>query len=260
MLQTKKEDLNISIALSEFQPYVSFQGAIKRLSVAISEFAKQAETAPKGVLELKKELKLLEITKERFSERNKKLCSDYEEASKELDGLKKDIAELDKAFELETCTLFDKHAGHINDFLAQMGSNFKVVEFNPKKNMTLKQPYFCDYHFKFQDALVLPTNKQNSSSPEPEDKPHFKNTLSESDRRSLAFAFFLSKLHNEPDLDQRIIVLDDPFSSFDENRKQKTTQLLRNIKSIDGKKPRQVIILTHEASFLVMAVAEFESS
>jgi wobble nucleotide-excising tRNase len=45
--------------------------------------------------------------------------------------------------------------------------------------------------------------------------PNFKNSLSESDKRVLAFAFFLSLLKHDEGLDKKILVFDDPFSSFE---------------------------------------------
>jgi hypothetical protein len=55
--------------------------------------------------------------------------------------------------------------------------------------------------------------------------------LSDSEKRTLAFAFFLAKLKNDDNLSQKIVILDDPFSSFDSNRREKTIQLFRDLKN-----------------------------
>ncbi len=73
----------------------------------------------------------------------------------------------------------------------------------------------------------------------------------------LAFAFFLSQLKNDINLEKKIIILDDPFSSFDENRKEKTIQLFRDIKNNVWKAPKQKIILTHEKWFFSKCYNEF---
>ena len=77
----------------------------------------------------------------------------------------------------------------------------------------------------------------------------FKETFSDSDKRLLGFAFFLSVLKNDPDLENKIIILDDPFSSFDINRKEETVKLFNSIKNINDKEPKQKIVFTHEKSF-----------
>ena len=88
-------------------------------------------------------------------------------------------------------------------------------------------------------------------------KANFGNTLSESDKRLLAFAFFLASLSLDRDLDKKIIVLDDPMSSFDIERRRKTIHLITDISceynQPDGTgkslRPKQKIILTHEDRF-----------
>ena len=45
--------------------------------------------------------------------------------------------------------------------------------------------------------------------------PNFRNTLSESDKRLLAFAFFVSLLSHDRELDKKVVVFDDPMSSFE---------------------------------------------
>ena len=68
----------------------------------------------------------------------------------------------------------------------------------------------------------------------------------------------MSKLKNDENLDNKIIVLDDPFSSFDENRKESTVKLFKNIENLDGKKPLQKVILTHEIGFLCKCYKMFK--
>jgi wobble nucleotide-excising tRNase len=115
-----------------------------------------------------------------------------------------------------------------------MNSTFHLKDLKAVKNMTLNTSHYCDYSFVFNDTYeVKISNKQNQKDDEKDDLPHFKNTLSDSEKRTLAFAFFLSKLKNDKNLENKIIILDDPFSSFDENRKEKTIQLFRDIKNND---------------------------
>jgi wobble nucleotide-excising tRNase len=70
--------------------------------------------------------------------------------------------------------------------------------------------------------------------------------LSAGDRNTLALAFFFACLDQDPNLASKVIVLDDPVSSLDDNRLLTTVQEIRRLL------PRvaQVIVLSHTKSFL----------
>jgi wobble nucleotide-excising tRNase len=72
--------------------------------------------------------------------------------------------------------------------------------------------------------------------------------FSDSDRRALALSIFWAKLstakHSE--ITSKIIVLDDPVTSFDDNRIIKNNDIIWNFKD----KANQVILLTHYPSFI----------
>jgi wobble nucleotide-excising tRNase len=53
----------------------------------------------------------------------------------------------------------------------------------------------------------------------PIDKPSFRNTLSAGDKSTLALAFFLAQLAQDPDKAKKIVIFDDPFNSQDSFRK-----------------------------------------
>jgi wobble nucleotide-excising tRNase len=76
--------------------------------------------------------------------------------------------------------------------------------------------------------------------------PAFHNTLSAGDRNTLAFAFFLSSLDQEPDLTSQVVVIDDPISSMDEQRTLTTVQEIRRL----VRRVNQVIVLSHSKPFL----------
>jgi len=74
-----------------------------------------------------------------------------------------------------------------------------------------------------------------------DDGPAFRNTLSSGDRNTLALAFFFASLDQDPQLAQKIVVIDDPMTSLDEHRALTTVQEMRRLV------PRvsQVIVLSH---------------
>jgi wobble nucleotide-excising tRNase len=74
----------------------------------------------------------------------------------------------------------------------------------------------------------------------------FHNTLSSGDRNSLALAFFFATLRDDPNLGDKIVIIDDPVSTLDEHRTLSTAQEIRRL----GNQAKQVIVLSHSRSFL----------
>jgi wobble nucleotide-excising tRNase len=76
--------------------------------------------------------------------------------------------------------------------------------------------------------------------------PDFKTSLSEGDKRTLAFAFFIASTESTPDLANKIIIIDDPMCSFDLNRKQQTRTVLKRLFNSS----KQLVIIAHDIHFL----------
>jgi len=76
--------------------------------------------------------------------------------------------------------------------------------------------------------------------------PCFQTALSEGDKRTLALAFFLAKLFGEADKEQKIVVLDDLFTSLDKHRRAQTVNAIAAIAAA----VEQIIVLGHDAFFL----------
>jgi wobble nucleotide-excising tRNase len=77
-------------------------------------------------------------------------------------------------------------------------------------------------------------------------RPSFRNTLSAGDRNTLALAFFFASLDADPNLAQKIVVIDDPVSSLDEHRSLTTVQEIRRL----AVRAAQVIVMSHSKAFL----------
>lgn len=76
--------------------------------------------------------------------------------------------------------------------------------------------------------------------------PSFATTLSEGDKRTLAFAFFIASTLQDPKLATRIVVVDDPMCSLDLNRRHHTRSVLKKLHS----KAEQLIMLAHDPYFI----------
>jgi len=74
----------------------------------------------------------------------------------------------------------------------------------------------------------------------------FKTTMSSGDKNSLCvLPFFLASLDHDSDLSNKIVALDDPFTSLDRFRRECTAQLCQKLCS----KTKQVIVLSHDPHF-----------
>ena len=92
------------------------------------------------------------------------------------------------------------------------------------------------------------------------EKNKLKNCLSESEKTALALAYFLSKFENEINTDGKIkksvVVIDDPVSSFDDNRLYSTAYLIwSNFENV-----KQLIVLSHNFLFLKFFNSFYRSS
>ncbi|WP_439115206.1 AAA family ATPase [Hydrogenophaga sp.] len=76
--------------------------------------------------------------------------------------------------------------------------------------------------------------------------PSFATALSEGDKRTLAFAFFVASTLADSKLSTRVVVIDDPMCSLDANRKQHTKTVLKNL--LAGSE--QLVVLAHDPYFL----------
>jgi wobble nucleotide-excising tRNase len=76
--------------------------------------------------------------------------------------------------------------------------------------------------------------------------PDFKTSLSEGDKRTLAFAFFIASVEDDANLANKIIIIDDPMCSLDLNRKQQTRTILKRV----YERCQQLIVMAHDPHFI----------
>ncbi|TXI64765.1 MAG: hypothetical protein E6Q46_06695 [Flavobacterium sp.] len=117
----------------------------------------------------------------------------------------------------------------INYYLSFLNPNITLTKLNKKGSNFI-------YYIKIQDHDV---RSDSESIP-------LKHTLSEGDKSSLALAFFFARITLNDDLKNKLIVFDDPISSFDLNRRHITINLLNKI----SKEAKQFILLSHDINFV----------
>ncbi|KPF72321.1 hypothetical protein IP68_17795 [Blastomonas sp. AAP25] len=68
------------------------------------------------------------------------------------------------------------------------------------------------------------------------------------DKNTFALAFFLSQLKRDPEISDKIVVFDDPFTSLDDFRRTMTAKEIVRVGEMD--RAAQVIVLSHDKFFL----------
>ncbi|MBI9055956.1 MAG: AAA family ATPase [Bacteroidales bacterium] len=131
--------------------------------------------------------------------------------------------------------VFGKHVEEINNQLKFFTPYIEIKKFsNKSKGGVQFLSYFLTvsgHNIAFErDTKVGPTVKYS---------------LSEGDKSAIALAFFLAKVNMTSKLEERIIVFDDPISSFDHSRRSSTINQLIKL----SEKAKQLIVLTHDIYF-----------
>ena len=167
--------------------------------------------------------------KARFEQDND--CKNYRGLENEIGDLEKEIPSLEKQLDKEQSEYLKKYFEKINQFFKDLGSeDFKLEKEGTRRG--IKPVYSLRVKYKGQ----IISNEE------------LKTVFSSSDRRALALSIFLAKVDlKEKNRKKRtIVILDDPITSFDENRITNTINLLSgSLNNLD-----QMIITTHYPNFL----------
>ena len=244
----KKRDLNHAINFDTFDRLCT---GVEQIKKDLQELLQKKINvpSPKTIAELEKERLKLEVIKKRHQPIWEQFCVDMNAIEAEAEKVRADRDNKRKELENYSSVIFETHKESINELCRAMGADFEVDDFRPLKKLIGKDERI--FAIKFFGNHKVNLDKVDDQV------PNFKNTLSESDKRLLAFAFFLSLLSHDRELDKRIIVFDDPMSSLDNERRRRTAQLISDITytytDTDGTEkallPRQKVILTHEDRF-----------
>lgn len=218
---------------------------IKFYNNEISCFTDKAKdyiaAVPKSdVSTLTSDLKIQQEIKKRFEPEWKKWATEYRRIIDESKFIS--VKKNEKQYELEiySKSIFDKYQKRINELLIRMGTDFTLTGLAGKTDDRANASY-SDFSFLILEQTVPLSARK-------EDAPSFKNTLSEGDKSTLAFAFFLAAIENTPNLDKQIVIFDDPLSSLDETRREATAGLLLGLSPLVN----QLAVFTHKQDFIFM--------
>jgi wobble nucleotide-excising tRNase len=189
-----------------------------------------------SVQELETQLKKFIAIKMRAVQEMKDRCTKLAGEIQEVERL--NIEKNTKQGELDTysATIFGNYTSSINNYLQAFAPYLSIQGLDSGYVGTSKEPmikyalHIDGNEIAFEDSSTLPT---------------FKYSLSEGDKTALALAFFLTKIELDGNLQDKIIIFDDPVSSFDLNRKSTTISKLVYF----GQQAKQLFVFTHNIIF-----------
>lgn len=206
-------------------------GAIKSAADAIGTY--KGQLATENVLSLTQQIQRLEASKRRHGAVVAGLLGKLAVARSDvIKAEAKKKAAREKLDGLMTATL-SQYEKSINSLLKNFGASFSIKGLGA--NFRGAAP-------RSEYGLLL-RGKDVSLEGGP---PSFSTTLSEGDKRTLAFAFFVASTLADSKLSTRIVVIDDPMCSLDLNRKHHTRSVLKRLQA----KAAQLILLAHDLYFL----------
>jgi wobble nucleotide-excising tRNase len=239
--------------LSAMEPFRIIQSSINQYNWKVFEvnnlIQKKKESVKIGNLnEAKPELIKLQNQQRRYSMEAVTLCDGYKTVKNEKKYLEKQKKTTKRDLDQLTNEVIAEFQPNINKYLEKFGANFCIA--NQQTKYTGGKPS-VNYDIEL-NAKCIPLGDSDT----PEDQPSFKNTLSEGDKGTLAFAFFLARLDQDKSIASKTIVFDDPINSLDIHRRNSTIQNIIRV----SQKAKQIIVQTHDPIFARYLWGEIDKS
>lgn len=232
-------DLHAALdAVTALRPAVESYNAIVDTCNTLINIQKSAAQQGANINALKRELADLEVKKQRFEAAVVKACMEYQNALSVKSALEQQKATSKRQLDHHCQQILQTYQQSINTYLDQFNAGFRIT--NSRHLYTGGSPS-SHYQIEINNNPV----ELGDSRTQP-GTPCFKTTLSSGDRSALALAFFLAAMKQDGGIGNKMVVLDDPFTSQDRFRRTCTQQLIRQLAGT----ARQVVVLSHDPHFL----------
>ena len=216
---------------------VAYNNAVHTANNLINE-QKAATQQDTGINVMKNELADLEAKKKRFEPKVMQACKEYEDAVKVKSSLEEQKTTVREQLDQHCQGILQSYQSSINAYLDQFNAGFRITS---SRHLYTGGTPSSHYQLEINNCAI----DLGGSRTQP--GTHcFKSTLSSGDRSALAFAFFLAAINQDAGIENKIVVLDDPFTSQDRFRRTCTQQLIRQLAG----RAKQVIVLSHDPHFL----------
>ncbi len=227
------EDKQKAVALWEqvVAPMHAANVAINGLAAVIDAYKEQLAT--ENVQQLQQEIANLQASKRRHDPNIVQLFSQLVTAKSNAQLAEKAKKTARETLDALMQKTLDQYETTINNLLKSFGASFAIRGMNANfRGAAPRSEYGLELRGKSVSLEGGP--------------PSFATALSEGDKRTLAFAFFVASTMEDPSLGKKIVVIDDPMCSLDLNRRHHTRVVLRKIFA----KSEQIMVLAYDPYFL----------
>lgn len=212
-------------------PVRSVNAAIKETEKLIDRY--KAQLNSDSVPQLQEQIRQLQAIKRRYDPEVVELLGHLATAREDVDAADRGKkAARDRLDSLMAATL-SKYQTATNALLNHFGASFRIDGMSAN---------FRGHAPRTEYGLLL-RGRDVALEGGP---PSFATALSDGDKRTLAFAFFIASTLEDPRLATRTVVIDDPMCSLDQNRRHHTRVVLTKLYF----EAAQIIVLAHDAYFL----------
>jgi wobble nucleotide-excising tRNase len=223
--------------------YTKARKSVAAVNIAINAIntlitAKKTAAAAANMRAAETELNRLKAVRKRHELAIDQVCADHVRLAGEKTRIETRKEVVRTKLEAHTKAVVKPYEKRINKYLESFNAGFQIGE--------TKHAYPGGVATSSYRLVINSTSVDLGDAGTPQDRASFKNTLSAGDRTTLALAFFLAHLERDPARRQKIVVLDDPFTSQDAFRRRQTVHEIKKV----GAECAQVIVLSHDVTFL----------
>lgn len=232
-------DRDAVAALSTANAHIeNYNRAIQQFMSSKDEFL--AKLAQEDVSALDAQIKQLQANQRRQSSEAPTAASEVASAAAERRKLEQDKTAVREQIDNLMQDTLAKYQGRINSLLKDFGAEFTIDQLKPSYVGSTGTPR-TEFVLQVRHTPIRLGTRADLTG-----GCGFATTLSDADKRTLAFAFFVARLETDPKLAEAIVVLDDPMSSFDRNRRRATLQVIEGLTT----RCKQLILLSHDCHFV----------
>ena len=218
----------------------TYNDQVVNVNVAIKVQKEQTKTINSAATEA--EIARLELIKLRYTSKVNQLCLKLKKLQFKKSSLDEKKEAAKETLDKHGVTEISTYQKAINKYLKEFDASFSIT--NTKKGYGKNAP-----SVSYQIQLNGHSHEHSvdiGSGSTPLGKPCFRTALSAGDRSTLALAFFLAQLHHNPKKKDCVVVFDDPVSSLDHSRRERTAEFLAEC----GEESAQLLVLSHDPHFL----------
>jgi wobble nucleotide-excising tRNase len=214
----------------------TYNQQVSTANSAIESFKTEANPASTQIAE--RELTLLRIRGKRFEPQVHAACEQFKSVSVAKARAEEEKRKIRDQLDRYVESVLIRYQNSINGYLKHFTAGFHIDRVKVEYSGRVPNSTFC--------IVINKTAVEVGREDTRIDQPSFRNTLSAGDRSTLALAFFLAQLKEDPDRSKCVAIFDDPFSSQDQFRRTCTIGEIQRC----SEQVAQVVVMSHDPRFL----------